>query len=280
MNPALRTTLENLLGEPLAAGSAGSGLVVSASGQRYFLKRGAPGPTCRCEANGLAELARSGEIAVASVIGVGDDFLLTRYIDRGVPPPDFFAQFGRALARMHRMRGEDFGFYEDNFIGLNPQPNLADGVQRSDWTAFYWEHRLLYQYRLAEQRGYATDALRHGFVRLEGQLGAILAGSDEPPTLLHGDLWNGNFLCGPDGHAVLIDPAVYYGHREADLAMTRMFGGFSEEFYTAYRAEHPLPEGWERRENIYKLYHVLNHLNLFGCSYLREAERIVRSYVG
>jgi fructosamine-3-kinase len=115
-------------------------------------------------------------------------------------------------------------------------------------------------------------------LRLEKTIDSILHDSLEPPCVLHGDLWAGNYLCDENGCAVLIDPAVYYGHREADLAMTKLFGGFPRTFYDSYQREYPLKPGWEYREGLYKLYHVLNHLNLFGRSYLHEAEGLLKQY--
>lgn len=277
-----RSFLEECVGEPLTEDSlsrvAVGGVIRTRSGQAYFLKRGASGRSFRCEANGLRELARSGEIPVADAIFAGDDFILTRYIERGTPPVDFFETFGRSLARMHRYTGSVFGFYEDNYIGANPQLNRADGQERTDWTLFYFNKRLLFQYRLAERNGYVNASLRSDFVKLEKRLPALLHGSEEPPCLLHGDLWNGNFLCALSGKAVLIDPAVYYGHREAELAMTRLFGGFPDSFYRAYMQEYPLPEGWAYRDNLYRLYHLFNHLNLFGRSYLPDVEYVLRFY--
>lgn len=151
--------------------------------------------------------------------------------------------------------------------------------KKTDWATFYFHKRLLFQYQLAEKRGYSTSRLTKGFARLESMIENILAGSEEPPSLLHGDLWSGNYMCDEEGNAVLIDPAVYYGHREAELAMTRLFGGFPPAFYEGYNQTYPLPEDWEYRENIYKLYHILNHLNLFGKSYLSEAEFLLEFYL-
>ena len=281
---ALRQELEECLGEPFSAESidriAYGGRLRTLSGKNYFLKKGVASRMYRCEANGLRELALSGTISVVNAVAVGENFVLTRYVERGSMKADFFEDFGRSLARMHRYTASSFGFYEDNFIGANPQLNCAEGCERTDWTAFYFQKRLLFQFRLAERNGYVTSGIRSDFSALEHRLPELLRGSEEPPCLLHGDLWNGNFLCGSSGKVVLIDPAVYYGHREAELAMTRLFGGFPDSFYQAYRQEYPLPEGWEYRENLYRLYHLLNHLNLFGKSYLPEVEVILRGYRG
>lgn len=270
-----RESLEHIVGESITEMGCGSGKIVTESGKVYFLKAGAPSPIYRCEANGLQELAKSNQVHTANVIAAGEDFILTEYIQRHIPNDDFRANFGRQFARMHRHTAEVYGFYEDNFIGENPQLNIAEGKERSDWTTFFFNKRLLVQYRLAEKQGLISERLHRGFLKLETEIESLLEGSEEKPTLLHGDLWSGNYLFNHDGEAVLIDPAVYYGHREADLAMTRLFGGLSPAFYKGYQEEYPLKEGWEQRERVYKLYHLLNHLNLFGRAYLAETESLL-----
>ncbi len=265
---------------PAGGGSiAQTGVIETQNGQRYILKTGFPGRMFPCEANGLGELAKPGVIRTPVVAAANDRMLIIEYIAQSLRPKDFFQRFGQSLARLHRTTAENFGFYEDNFIGATPQPNRPEDDEASDWTAFYLNKRLLYQYRLAERNGYASARLRTGFLKLESRIASLLEGSEEPPALLHGDLWGGNYLCDERGDAVLIDPAVYYGHREAELAMTKLFGGFSPEFYRAYQQEYPLKEGWQRREGLYLLYHVMNHLNLFGTGYLSQAERILGEYV-
>lgn len=272
----IKDTIESQLGESIADVSGSR--ITTVSGRECFLKTGRPSQAFRCEADGLAELATAGTLNIVKPLAVGDNFIVTEYTGRGTPSPGFFENFGRDLARMHRYTATQFGFYEDNFIGANPQENIASGEEKHDWPAFYFNKRLLFQYRLAERNGYATASLSEGFRRMESRIGVLLEGSAEQPCLLHGDLWSGNYMCGSDGEAVLIDPAVYYGHREADLAMTKLFGGFPPAFYRAYQREYPLKEGWERREGLYRLYHVMNHLNLFGRSYLAEAEHIISQY--
>jgi fructosamine-3-kinase len=179
---------------------------------------------------------------------------------------------------MHRYTSECFGFYEDNFIGATPQLNIPDNFESSDWTLFYLNKRLLFQFHLAERNGYTDENFRRLFSNLEKRLPEILKGSEEPPALLHGDLWSGNFMVNKAGNATLIDPAVYYGHREAELAMTKLFGGFSSSFYSAYNKTYPLKSGWEFREEVYTLYHVLNHLNLFGAGYKNQAFMLMKQY--
>ena len=256
----------------------GNQLVRTVSGREYFLKSGWDSDIYRCEANGLKELALAHSVRVAEVVSFGRDYILTEYIRRGTASEGFFMRFGRQFACMHRFQSGNFGFYEDNFIGNNVQVNIPNKKEKTDWVDFYFNKRLLFQFKLAEKNGYITSELKNGFLRLEKIIESILKESLEPPCLLHGDLWAGNFMCDETGNAVLIDPAVYYGHREADLAMTKLFGGFSQSFYDSYQQEYPLKHRWEYREGLYKLYHVLNHLNLFGRGYLHEAECILKQY--
>lgn len=211
----------------------------------------------------------------------GLSFLVMERIDEASPGGGFFESFGRALAELHRgARSDRHGFGHDNVIGATPQPNpwTEDGVE------FVREHRLGHQLRLARESGLSDATLdRLGdrlLERLDQWLGPGFGERDERPSLLHGDLWSGNFLCDEAGRAVLIDPAVYYGHREADLAMSRLFGGFSAAFYRAYEEAWPLPPGSEERIALHQLYHLLNHLNLFGGGYRGRCAGILRRLVG
>ncbi|MCG8578695.1 MAG: fructosamine kinase family protein [Bacteroidales bacterium] len=240
----------------------------------YFLKQGFRGAMFRMEANGLKELTRANAIRIPQVILVGDDYLLLEQIASGQKKAGFFSNFGSKFAKMHQYTSHSFGFYEDNFIGSTPQVNN----RMDNWTDFYFSNRLLYQYRLAEKNGYGDSTFQKAFAVIERNIDSILKGSEESPCLLHGDLWGGNYMVDEEGEPVLIDPAVYYGHREADLAMTKLFGGFNNEFYKSYQEAYPLKDGYEYRENIYLLYHVLNHLNLFGSSYKQQAVRLMNYY--
>lgn len=268
----MKKKIELLLGEEIKGNVFGTGYIETVSGKGYFFKSGRASKSYRCEVNGLKELRKAGVVRVPEIIAADDTFILGEFIQSGYPSPRFYEDFGRRLACLHRFSGKCFGFYEDNYIGANPQLNLSDEEEKDDWPLFFFNKRILYQYRMAAKGGYVTSVMRSGLLRLEANLHRILDTPPEPPALLHGDLWSGNYLCDTDGKVVLIDPAVYYGHREADLAMTKVFGAFPPAFYTAYQAEYPLAEGWEYRENVYKLYHVLNHLNLFGRSYLPETD--------
>lgn len=174
-----------------------------------------------------------------------------------------FAALGTMLAGLHRRPAARFGWEHDNYIGATPQQN---GWYES-WTAFWRERRLEPQLALAASNGYRLDV---------PPVWQLLEGHEPTPSLVHGDLWSGNAAFLPDGAPVLFDPAVYYGDREADLAMTELFGGFAPEFYAAYNAAWPLARGYEQRKHLYNLYHLLNHLNLFGGGYLAQVRAALR----
>lgn len=248
------------------------------SGRLYFLKQGFSGDIFHREANSLKELAKPEVIKIPEVVLVDDDFLLLECIISSRRSTDFFKQFGRQLAQLHQYKSDHYGFFEDNYIGASPQYNTVNGVESLNWEKFYWSKRLVPQYLMAKANGYVDTGFEVLFERLGENIGTILEGSEELPSLLHGDLWSGNFMVGVMGEPVIIDPAVYYGHREADLAMTKMFGGFPPDFYEAYEAIYPLKKGVEKRQPLYLLYHVLNHLNLFGMGYYNQALSILKKY--
>lgn len=277
-------SIEKFLGEKITSErSLGGGCIANArriqteSGKLYFLKSYSHGGSAilQNESNGLNELIKAGSIRIPKVVLCSDSFLLMEYIESGSKVSNFSEIFGRRFAQMHRYKGEQFGFFEDNYIGATPQVNLP---QSDNWTEFYWENRLMYQYRLAEKNGYASHELKDGYRILEQNINDIIGASEEEPAVLHGDLWGGNYMVDDKGEPCLIDPAVYYGHREADLAMTMIFGGFDSRFYSSYLEEYPLLEGWEYRSDIYKLYHIMNHLNIFGTGYYGQALRLINSY--
>ena len=251
------------------------------SGENYFLKLNynISNDMFIKEAHGLSELRRSAAIRIPKVYLFNTSFLLTEFIAPGNKSKSFDHDFGVRFAEMHKFHGSSFGFYEDNYIGSNIQKNIPDGDENFNWAKFYFNKRILFQYKLAEKNGYATQELKSGIAALEKRIENILYGSEEPPALLHGDLWGGNYIVDENGNACLIDPAVYYGHREADLAMTKLFGGFNSKFYDSYNDVYPLAKGYSYRENIYKLYHVLNHLNLFGSGYYSQAVALINFYI-
>lgn len=220
------------------------------------------------EAAGLAAMAATGAVRVPRVEAVGEDFLLLEWIEPGRPAPGYAATLGRALARMHRAGGvAKFGMEADNYLGTTPQPN----GWREDWVAFFREQRLGHQLSLARRNGAGARLLAMGAELMEALDTVLAGGGDPPPALIHGDLWSGNHLADASGQPVLIDPAAYWADREAELGMTRLFGGFPAAFEEAYTAEWPLAPGADRRIAVYTLYHVLNHFNLFGGGYEGQA---------
>ena len=245
-----------------------------------FLKTGAPAQLSmfEAEAEGLDELRRAGAIRVPAVIDVGlrdgQSFIALERLALGRASAATEARFGTALAELHRHTRDAFGWHRDNTIGPTPQRN----AETRDWVKFYRTQRIEYQLRLAADNGFTGDLQALGEHLIE-QIPDLLAGHEPEASLLHGDLWGGNWGA-VDDEPVIFDPAVYYGDRETDIAMTRLFGGFGEAFYCAYGEAWPLAPGYEARLALYQLYHVLNHLNLFGGGYLGQAIRLMRSLSG
>ncbi|MCU7940483.1 MAG: fructosamine kinase family protein [gamma proteobacterium symbiont of Bathyaustriella thionipta] len=175
-------------------------------------------------------------------------------------------QLGYALAQMHKITASQYGWYQNNIIGSTPQSNHT----QSDWLTFWREERLLPQFKMLYDKGYKNQ-LQTLSDKLLNHLDSLLANHNPPASLLHGDLWSGNYAFDHQGRPVIFDPALYYGDREADLAMTELFGGFSQDFYQAYNEAWPLDDAYGQRKTLYNLYHILNHANLFGTSYLSQA---------
>jgi fructosamine-3-kinase len=230
------------------------------------------------EANGLRELAKADAVRIPAVIFADEKILILEFLPPSSPPnrKSFFEEFGRQFAALHRCTSSSFGFFEDNYIGSTPQQNMPRSMS---WKEFYYCCRLQYQYHLAEENGYADAEFGRLFAALGRRMDELIPDDCEQPALLHGDLWAGNFLSMEGGIPAIIDPAVYYGHREADLAMTLLFGGFGDSFYSAYAEAYPLNPGWQRRMELYKLYHLFNHLNLFGEGYYGQVLRTMQDLV-
>jgi len=229
------------------------------------------------EAAGLDELRRAKAVRVPRVLGVGRDtgsraWLALEWIEAGRSAPATDATLGEQLAQQHRATQKTFGWTRDNTIGSTPQLN----TECTDWLTFYRELRLRFQLDLAARSGYRGRLQQRGTLLLDC-LPEFFRGYSPTPALLHGDLWGGNRLTDAHGQPVLFDPAVYYGDREADIAMTRLFGGYGRDFYAAYAAAWTLDPGASSRTDLYNLYHVLNHLNLFGGGYLGQATALVDS---
>jgi len=241
-----------------------------ADGHWVFVKsnRDAPAGMFAAESRGLAWLREAKVLRVPEVITQGPDFLVLECIRPGRRKPDFDERLGRGLAALHRAGAPSFGLDHDNFIGRLPQANQP----LPTWADFYRERRLLPQLRMAVDAQRASTAMRQGFDRLVVRL-EELVGPPEPPARLHGDLWGGNAMVDAHGMPCLIDPAVHGGHREVDLAMMRLFGGFAPRVFAAYEEDYPLPPGHAARVPLYQLYFLMVHVNLFGGSYVASVEQ-------
>ncbi len=262
---------------PVGGGDINACYRLEAVGRDYFAKLNACERLDMFEAerDGLTELAGAGALRVPAPVCCGRAgdvaFLVMEYIDFGPDTADSAVRLGRGLAAMHRHTSGRFGWRRDNTIGATAQPNAWD----DDWIRFFGEKRLAHQLRLAAENGHGGELQRLG-ERLIAGLPGLYTGYRPAPSLLHGDLWGGNHAADGQGQPVIFDPAVYYGDREADLAMTELFGGFPESFYAAYRESLPLDGGYRHRKTLYMLYHVLNHANLFGGGYAAQALRMMQ----
>lgn len=264
---------------PVSGGDINQAYAVAlADGRELFVKTNARSPRgmFAAEARGLAWLAEARALPVPAVVAVsgadesGPAYLVLELVRPGRVARDFDETLGRGLAALHRAGASGFGWEADNFIGRLPQENAPAAT----WAEFYRTRRLEPQLRMAAAAGLATAGMRRGFDRLFAALGALV-GPEEPPSRLHGDLWGGNLMCDDGGAPCLIDPAVYGGHREVDLAMMRLFGGFGGRVFDAYEEAWPLADGAEERVALYQLYPLMVHVNLFGGGYGRQVEAIL-----
>lgn len=287
MSPDERDAIGAAVGSAVASTRALSGGDINeayalelSDGRRLFAKtnRSADPEMFPAEARGLAWLREAGALRVPEVVAVSDGgrpaFLVLELIEPTRPTRDFDEQLGRGLARLHRFGAERFGLDHDNFIGRLPQHNAP----LNDWAAFYGERRIEPQVAAARDRG-TLDAATARAARTLIQRLPELVGPAEPPARLHGDLWGGNLHVDEAGQPCLIDPAAYAGHREVDLAMMRLFGGFGPRTFSAYGEAYPLAEGADDRVNLYQLYPLLVHVNLFGGGYVGGVRRAIARYV-
>ena len=262
----------------VGGGCINSALVLSDGATDWFVKlnRADRLDMFEAEADGLAAMAATGTIRVPRPLCTGtaggQSFIVMEHIPLGGRGRAAAARAGEQLAAMHRAApgaGTPFGWHRDNTIGSTPQPNASC----DDWAAFWQRHRLGFQLDLAARNGYRGRLAERGALLLERV--PRLLDHAPVPSLLHGDLWGGNMGTADDGSPVIFDPACYFGDREADLAMTELFGGFGADFYTAYEAAWPLAPGYRVRKALYNLYHILNHLNLFGTGYKGQAQGMI-----
>ncbi len=260
---------------PVGGGDISAAWRLESAGGPVFLKTGprTAADMFAAEAEGLAELEAADAVRVPRPLAYGatdnSAFLALEWLRFSSPAPYTQELLGERLAALHRHTADRFGWHRDNTIGRTPQRN----PWHVDWIEFFRNERLRFQLDLAKKNGFSGRLATRGDA-LSACLPELFADYQPVPSLLHGDLWGGNWAS-VDGQPVIYDPAVYYGDRESDLAMTRLFGGFSRDFYAAYEHSWPLAPGSDRRIRLYQLYHVLNHLNLFGRGYLERAEMLL-----
>jgi fructosamine-3-kinase len=255
--------------KPLSGGSINSAFKITTDIADFFVKYNHASRYPQMfykESLGLSLLFNAREIDVPHIV------LILGYIDSAIPKPNFWRVFGSKLAGLHHHTSDHFGLDHDNYIGSLPQSNK----RHQDWISFFVEERLEKQVKMAVQQNLLSRAIVLGFEKLYKQLPEIFP--VEPPSLIHGDLWSGNYMVGESGQPVIIDPAVYFGHREMDIGMSRLFGGFSQEFYDSYNEVYPLEKGWEERVEICNLYPLMVHVNLFGTGYVGAVQNILGRY--
>lgn len=258
----------------VGGGDINTAMKLSGTNKDYFLKLNSASllDMFEAEAAGLSDLASAGAIRVPEPVCTGisgsQAFIVMEYLDLG--GRGAMSSFGEQLAQMHRHTKDQFGWHRDNTIGSTPQIN----DWKDNWINFWSEHRLGYQLELAAARGIGSAAIKTG-EKLQERLGDYFQDYQPEASLLHGDLWSGNYGFLSNGEAVIFDPATYYGDREADMAMTELFGGFGGEFYAGYSASWPLDAGYKIRKTLYNAYHILNHFNMFGGGYGSQAESMM-----
>lgn len=261
----------------VAGGCINTTLIIDDGAASYFVKLNAAQclPMFAAETDGLRELAAANTLRVPSPMCHGKDDVYSWLVLEHLPMPGSrdnadWKRLGRGLAMLHRHGHELYGWHRSNTIGSTEQVNTVS----ANWTDFVREHRIGFQLKLAAQNGYGGRLQARG-ERLLDQMSAFFREYVPEASLLHGDLWSGNIGFLGDGEPVIFDPAVYFGDRETDIAMSELFGGFDGTFYQAYQSEWPLDRGFHTRKHLYNLYHLLNHLNLFGQGYLAQCEATI-----
>lgn len=257
----------------IGGGCINSAFQVSSGEQAFFVKLNSVDKLEMfiAEAEGLQELRSANAIRVPGPLcygtADGQAYLVMELLSVGGSKAGAMAILAEQLAAMHQHTKQQFGWHRDNTIGSTHQPNNWN----NNWLDFWRDQRLGFQLKLAGQNG-AGHRLLNKAEKLQDNLAIFFTGYQPVASLLHGDLWSGNYSILSNGQPVIFDPAVYYGDREADIAMTELFGGFGQEFYTAYHDAWPLDEGYKIRKTLYNLYHIINHFNMFGGGYGSQAE--------
>ncbi len=260
---------------PVSGGCINNGMIITTeTGATFFLKTNSsvPPDMFAREIEGLAALRISDGPTVPKPYLHGPDFLLMEDLNPAPRRADYWETFGRQLAALHNITGQEFGFIHNNYIGSTSQPN----DRAADGSLFFAEYRLLYMARLARDRGFMGAREVQNVVRITQKLPELVP--SQPPSLLHGDLWSGNAMTDSIGGPAIIDPAAHYGWAEAELAMTTLFGSFPGAFYRAYETVRPLEPDYQSRFPIYNLYHLLNHVVIFGRGYLGQVQSILRRF--
>ena len=280
LSDALQTTVHIRSQAPVAGGSINKTLKIETNKGDFLVKinetlSGLP-DFFEKEIHGLQLLRGTQTFIIPEVITSHQtpncSFLILEYIEPDLQTSDFFYRFGASLAKLHAHTNRQFGLAQDNYIGTLPQSNTP----HSNWFNFFISERIEKQLKLAVDSKKMKASIVTQFKNLYKLLDGMFP--QEPPALLHGDLWSGNFLCTMDGNVCIFDPAVYYGNREVDIAMTKLFGGFDVEFYKGYTDEWPLQPGWQERVDICNLYPLLVHVNLFGGAYLSEIQQVLNKF--
>ena len=256
--------------QSVGGGCINSAFKITDNGRSYFVKtnNASHAYMFEAEAEALREMAASATVRVPEPVCHGEYgnqcYLVMEYLELGGSAD--MIEFARQFAAMHRLTADRYGWHIDNTIGSTPQPN----TQNDDWIEFWRQQRLGFQLQTAAQNGYGGELQRLG-ERLLADMPALFVSHKVEASMLHGDLWGGNYSALRDGTPVIFDPALYFGDREADLAMTTLFGGFGGRFYDAYDEAWPLDDGYDLRKTFYNIYHIINHLNLFGGGYHGQA---------
>jgi protein-ribulosamine 3-kinase len=264
---------------PVSGGSINLTFKVSSGRQHWFCKINSQSEfphLFKKEAQGLTLIASSHQIltpAGVQAFDIGDkQFLVMDWIEEGNRNEVFWTAFGEELAKLHQVHADQFGLDDDNYMGSVPQINS----RTASWKTFFTKQRLQYMVKRNREKGLLNAGHVTQFEKLYTKSDDLFG--NVHASLLHGDLWSGNFLCNKDSKPVLIDPAVYYGYSLVDIAMTRLFGGFHQHFYQSYNYHSPLPENWEQQCEVLNLYPLLIHLELFGSSYLGKIETVLNKY--
>jgi len=264
--------------QEVSGGCINSAFILQSKNQSYFVKLNQAHllEMFKAEFDGLSEIAQTNTIKaprpILTGVAANQAFLVLEFIDISDKNSQSDTQLGHQLAALHKIQQSFFGWHTNNTIGSTPQINDSS----VHWLTFWQSHRLNFQLSLAERNGYKGRLIQSGN-KLSDSLHYFFNSYSPHPSLLHGDLWSGNAAMTTQGKAIIYDPACYYGDRETDIAMTELFGGFSSHFYQAYNKAYPLDSGYSTRKTLYNLYHILNHLNLFGSSYQQQAQNMIDS---